>query len=136
MRMDTVKDIQNICEKINNIDVRLVKMESTRPFLEDMIERNIVTNEKLAETLQDVQLSMVSLNEKMKEQSEAIDLIRNEFSDVSQEIDDRITKIDYKVEKVKDKGKFGILGYLQRQWPTIVILIGAGSLYLSKYIKF
>lgn len=134
--MDTVKDIQNICEKINNIDVRLAKMESTRPFLEDMIERNIVTNEKLAETLQDVQLSMVSLNEKMKEQSEAIDLIRNEFSDVSQEIDDRITKIDYKVEKVKDKGKFDILGYLQHQWPTIVILIGAGSLYLSKYIKF
>lgn len=134
--MDTVKDIQNICEKINNIDVRLAKMESTRPFLEDMIERNIVTNEKLAKTLRDVQLSMVSLNEKMKEQSEAIDLIRNEFSDVSQEIDDRITKIDYKVEKVKDKGKFDILGYLQLQWPTIVILIGAGSLYLSKYIKF
>ena len=58
-------DIAVLYSKCNKLDARVTKIEAASPFLEEMIARNIASNEKLGNTLQDIQISMVKMNEKM-----------------------------------------------------------------------
>lgn len=133
--MDVEKDIDAIYKKLNNIDKRLVEIESTRPFLKEMVDRNVSVCELLGETMQEVQYSMRALNEKMELQSTSIKEIREEFNILSDRTNDKIDKVSNKIQLVEDKGKFDILQYIKNNWPLILVLIGLGGAYIAKFIK-
>lgn len=119
------RDIDTLYSKINKLDSRMTEIEATRPFLKEMIERNIESNEKLASTLKEVQLSMIALNHEMKEQSEAISTMKQEFSSVK-----------VKVDSIEEKGKFDIQLFIKSNWPWIMVLLGFGFYTISKLVKF
>lgn len=119
------RDIDTLYSKINKLDSRMTEIEATRPFLKEMIERNVESNEKLASTLKEVQMSMVALNHEMKEQSEAISTIKQEFSSVK-----------VKVDSIEEKGKFDIQLFIKSNWPWIMVLLGFGFYTVSKLVKF
>lgn len=123
--MTEEKDIDTLYRKINKLDSRMTEIEATRPFLKEMIERNIESNEKLSSTLQEVQMSMVNLNHEMKEQSEAMISMKKEFSDVKA-----------KVESIEENGKFDIHSFIKSNWPWIMFLLGIGFYSISKFVKF
>lgn len=133
--MDVEKDIDAIYKRLNNIDKRLVEIESTRPFLKEMVDRNVSICELLGETMQEVQYSMRALNEKMEFQSTSIKEIREEFNILSDRTNDKIDEISNKIQLVEDKGKFDILQYIKNNWPLILVLIGLGGAYIAKFIK-
>lgn len=140
-------DIGTLYSKVSKLDARMTKIESTRPFLEDMVKRNISSNEKLVETLQEVQISMAKMNDKMDEQSVAIQTMREEFERANAQTNQRIEavdkkatdgfeKIDKRVEEVEDKGTFDIQLFIKSNWPWIVCLFGLGFLYIAQFAKF
>ena len=140
------KDVDVLYGKVNKLDVRVTKLESTRPYLEEMIERDIKSNEHLAETLQDVQVSMTKMNTKMDENAKALEEMREQFSEASKATAERIDKIDkdttasikavsQKVDGIEDKTKFDILDYIKKNWPLILILLGIGGMAISSFIK-
>lgn len=133
--MDVEKDIDAIYKRLNNIDKRLVEIESTRPFLKEMVDRNVSVCELLGETMQEVQHSMRALNEKMELQSTSIKEIREEFNILSDRTNDKIDKVSNEIQLVEDKGKFDILQYIKNNWPLILVLIGLGGAYIAKFIK-
>lgn len=133
--MDVEKDIDAIYKRLNNIDKRLVEIESTRPFLKEMVDRNVSICELLGETMQEVQYSMRELNEKMELQSTSIKEIREEFNILSDRTNDKIDEVSNKIQLVEDKGKFDILQYIKNNWPLILVLIGLGGAYIAKFIK-
>lgn len=133
--MDVEKDIDAIYKRLNNIDKRLVEIESTRPFLKEMVDRNVSVCELLGETMQEVQYSMRTLNEKMELQSTSIKEIREEFNILSDRTNDKIDAVSNKIQLVEDKGKFDILQYIKNNWPLILVLIGLGGAYIAKFIK-
>lgn len=133
--MDVEKDVDAIYKRLNNIDKRLVEIESTRPFLKEMVDRNVSICELLGETMQEVQYSMRALNEKMELQSTAIKEIRKEFNILSDRTNDKIDEVSNKIQLVEDKGKFDILQYIKNNWPLILVLIGLGGAYIAKFIK-
>ena len=133
--MDVEKDIDVIYKRLNNIDKRLVEIESTRPFLKEMVDRNVSICELLGETMQEVQYSMRALNEKMELQSTSIKEIREEFNILSDRTNDKIDEVSNKIQLVEDKGKFDILQYIKNNWPLILVLIGLGGAYIAKFIK-
>jgi methyl-accepting chemotaxis protein len=133
--MDVEKDIDAIYKRLNNIDKRLVEIESTRPFLKEMVDRNVSVCELLGETMQEVQYSMRELNEKMELQSTSIKEIREEFNILSDRTNDKIDEVSNKIQLVEDKGKFDILQYIKNNWPLILVLIGLGGAYIAKFIK-
>ena len=126
--MDVEKDIDAIYKRLNNIDKRLVEIESTRPFLKEMVDRNVSICELLSETMQEVQYSMRKLNEKMELQSTSIKEIREEFNILSDRTNDKIDEVSNKIQLVEDKGKFDILQYIKNNWPLILVLIGLGGI--------
>lgn len=133
--MDVEKDIDAIYKRLNNIDKRLVEIESTRPFLKEMVDRNVSVCELLGETMQEVQYSMRALNEEMELQSTSIKEIREEFNILSDRTNDKIDEVSNKIQLVEDKGKFDILQYIKNNWPLILVLIGLGGAYIAKFIK-
>ena len=133
--MDVEKDIDAIYKRLNNIDKRLVEIESTRPFLKEMVDRNVSICELLGETMQEVQYSMRALNEKMELQSTSIKEIREEFNILSDRTNDKIDKVSNKIQLVEDKEKFDILQYIKNNWPLILVLISLGGAYIAKFIK-
>lgn len=133
--MDVEKDIDAIYKRLNNIDKRLVEIESTRPFLKEMVDRNVSICELLSETMQEVQYSMRALNEKMEFQSTSIKEIREEFNILSDRTNDKIDEVSNKIQLVEGKGKFDILQYIKNNWPLILVLIGLGGAYIAKFIK-
>ena len=147
LRSDIVADdIAVLYSKCNKLDSRVSKIEAASPFLEEMIARNVASNEKLGNTLQDIQISMVKMNEKMDEQALALTAMKAEFEetsrltnaridDVDKKVTQRIQQVDNRVDTIEDKGKFDITLYLKTNWPWILIVLGLGIAYVSQIIK-
>lgn len=130
------KDIDNLYSKVNNLDVRMTEIEATRPFLKEMIGRNVASNEKLADTLQEVQMSMVKLNDKMEKQSEALASMKQEFAEANQKTNEELSKVNNRVKEIEEKGKFDIMLFIKSNWPWITVLLGIGIYAISKFVKF
>lgn len=130
------KDIDTLFSKVNKLSTRMTEIESTRPFLKEMIERSVASNEKLSETLREVQATMVSMNQKMDSQAEAIEAIKQNFAAANKKANERINAINEKVELIEDKGKFDIQVYIKQNWPWIIILIGLGVNFAAQFVKF
>lgn len=130
------KDIEVIYSKINKLSNEVAEMKATRPFLLQMIERNIASNEKLAETLHQVQTTMVTLNEKIDTQSKALETLRDDFTEGYNKNNKRFLELDGKIEMIEEKGKFDIQMYIKQNWPWILILIGLGINFASQFVKF
>lgn len=130
------KDIDNLYSKVNKLDARMTEIEATRSFLKEMIERNVASNEKLADTLQEVQMSMVKLNDKMEEQSEALASMKQEFAEANQKTNEELSKVNNRVKEIEEKGKFDIMLFIKSNWPWITVLFGMGIYVISKFVKF
>lgn len=129
-------DISILYGKVNKLSERVTEIEVTRPFLQEMIDRNIASNERLAETLNDVRLTMAHMNDKMDEQSATIQTMKEEFEESNRKTNERIGEVDRKIESLEEKGKFDIIGMLKVNFPWIVVILGLGIAYASQYFKF
>lgn len=125
-----------IYAKLDDHDHRITQLESTRPFLQDLIQRSIKSNELLTKTMQDVQLSMVKLNDKMDEQANEMKEMKTDFEKANKATADKLTTVESKVTILEEAGKFDIRGYLKHNFPWIVVILGMGVLYVSQYVKF
>lgn len=126
---DIKKDIETLYSRTNHLDSRMTKIEATRPFLEDMIERDVNAHEKLATTLQEVQMSMVNLNAEMK-------AMKQEFTEANEKTNAELIKVSTKVTMIEEKGKFDIQIFIKTNWPWIMVLLGLGLYAISSFIKF
>ena len=129
-------DISILYGKVNKLSERVTEIEVTRPFLQEMIDRNIASNERLAETLNDVRLTMAHMNDKMDEQSATIQTMKEEFEESNRKTNERIGEVDRKIESQEEKGRFDIIGMLKVNFPWIVVILGLGIAYASQYFKF
>lgn len=121
-------DIGILYHKVNDLSVRVTELESTRPFMQEMIEREIKVSEKLDATLDAVQLSMVQMNAKMDEQSKAIELLQKNSAESNKKLNNRL-------DELEEKGKFDFLSYVKANLPTIIltgVIVGA---YVAKHFN-
>lgn len=117
-------DIGVIYSKVNKLDERVTRLESTRPYLEKLIERNIDSNEKLSNALSDMQGFMKSMNTKIDMQSDTIKEIKSD-----------VIELDNKIARVEEKGKFDMMDYIRKNLPLIIVALSGFALYASAYVK-
>lgn len=117
-------DEEGMWSRINGLDKRVTSLEDTRPYLEDMIKRNIESNDKLAETLQDMKVFMQKTNDALEVQSEKIEQMGNSIDGIKKRMD-----------TVEENSKFDIMLYIKKNLPWIIILMGIGMAYASKFFK-
>ena len=129
-------DINTLFGKVAKLDQRVTKIEATQPFLTEILEKNVTTNERLAETLQEIRLSMVSMNDKIDAQATAIENMKHDFDEADKKTDERIKSVVQKVEAINLEGQFNIREFLKKNFIWLAITVGLGVAYLSTFISF
>ena len=129
-------DINALFGKVAKLDQRVTKIEATQPFLTEILEKNVNTNECLAETLQEIRLSMVSMNDKIDAQATAIENMKHDFDEADKKTDERIKSVVQKVETINLEGQFNIREFLKKNFIWLAITVGLGVAYLSTFISF
>lgn len=129
-------DINTLFGKVAKLDQRVTKIEATQPFLTEILEKNVKTNERLAETLHEIRLSMVSMNDKIDAQATAIDNMKHDFDEADKKTDERIKSVVQKVETINLEGQFNIREFLKKNFIWLAITVGLGVAYLSTFISF
>lgn len=121
-------DIGILYHKVNDLSERVTELESTRPFMQEMIEREIKVSEKLDATLDAVQLSMVQMNEKMDEQSKAIELLQKNSVESNKKLNNRL-------DDLEERGQFDFLTYIKTNLPTIILTGVVVGAYVAKHFN-
>lgn len=121
-------DIGILYHKVNDLSERVTELESTRPFMQEMIEREIKVSEKLDATLDAVQLSMVQMNAKMDEQSKAIELLQKNSVESNKKLNNRL-------DDLEEKGQFDFLTYVKTNLPTIILIGVVVGAYVAKHFN-
>ena len=129
-------DINTLFGRVAELDQRVTKIEATQPFLTEILEKNVKTNERLAETLHEIRLSMVSMNDKIDAQATAIENMKHDFDEADRKTDERIKSVVQKVEAINLEGQFNIREFLKKNFIWLAITVGLGVAYLSTFISF
>ena len=129
-------DINTLFGEVAKLDQRVTKIEATQPFLTEILEKNVKTNERLAETLHEIRLSMVSMNDKIDAQATAIENMKHDFDEADKMTDERIKSVVQKVETINLEGQFNIREFLKKNFIWLAITVGLGVAYLSTFISF
>ncbi len=129
-------DINTLFSKVAKLDQRVTKIEATQPFLTEILEKNVETNERLAETLHEIRLSMVTMNDKIDAQATAIENMKHDFDEADKKTDERIKSVVQKVETINLEGQFNIREFLKKNFIWLAITVGLGVAYLSTFISF
>ena len=129
-------DINTLFGKVAKLDQRVTKIEATQPFLTEILEKNVKTNERLAETLHEIRLSMVSMNDKIDAQATAIENMKHDLDEADKKTDERIKSVVQKVETINLEGQFNIREFLKKNFIWLAITVGLGVAYLSTFINF
>ena len=129
-------DINTLFGKVAKLDQRVTKIEATQPFLTEILEKNVKTNERLPETLHEIRLSMVTMNDKIDAQATAIENMKHDFDEADKKTDERIKSVVQKVETINLEGQFNIREFLKKNFIWLAITVGLGVAYLSTFISF
>lgn len=129
-------DINTLFGKVAKLDQRVTKIEATQPFLTEILEKNVETNERLAETLHEIRLSMVAMNDKIDAQATAIENMKHDLDEADKKTDERIKSVVQKVETINLEGQFNIREFLKKNFIWLAITVGLGVAYLSTFISF
>lgn len=119
------KDIDDLYEKTNGIEKKLVEMETNQKHYTDTLEKVADSNIKLIDTLQSMQITFVKMDNKI-----------DEISKDTAETKKQVTGIDCRMKKIEDDNTFNIMQFLKKYFPLIVVGIGVIGLLASPYIKF
>lgn len=121
-------DIDILYHKVNDLSERVTELESTRPFMQEMIEREIKVSEKLDAALDAVQLSMVQMNAKMDEQSKAIEMLQKNSVESNKKLNNRL-------DDLEKRGQFDFLTYIKTNLPTIILTGVVVGAYVAKHFN-
>ena len=119
------KDVDDLYEKTNGIEKKLVEMETNQKHYTDTLEKVADSNVKLIDTLQSMQITFVKMDNKI-----------DEISRDTAETKRQVTGIDCRMKKIEDDNTFNIMQFLKKYFPLIVVGIGIIGLLASPYIKF
>ena len=129
-------DDGKIYAKLDDHDRRITQLESTRPYLQDLIDRNIKSNEVLTQTMQDVQVAIVKLNDKMDRQVDEMAKMKKSVEAANAKTDEKLSAVETKVNALENAGKFDIRAFFRKNWPWVCVLLGMGGLYVAQFVKF
>ena len=109
-------DLKAANEKINEHEIKLVRLEESHKYITQMAEDVIGVTKELNNTMQNVQLAMIGIQGNME----------NLTTDMG-DIKDRMNKFE-------DDSNSNILSAIKKNWITIILALAlVGYVMLSKY---
>lgn len=109
-------DLKAANDKINNHEVKLVRLEESHKYITQMAENVIGVTKELNITMQNVQLAMRGIQENMEN-------LTADMGDIKE-----------RMNKFEDDNNINVLSAIKKNWKTIVLALAFISyVMLSKY---
>ena len=134
--MDGVKctECEELRKRVNHLEYEDMKemRADIQEIREDMVkhhvllEQNISSSEKLNDTLNTVQHTMIQLTESMKNNNEATVALSR-----------KVSHLEEKIDKVEDSTKLDMGEWWRKNWVNVIMLAGVVAyIVLGQFIKF
>lgn len=109
-------DLKAANDKINDHEVKLVRLEESHKYITQMAEDVIGVTKELNTTMQNVQLAMIGIQENMEN-------LTTDMGDIKK-----------RMNKFEDDNNINVLSAIKKNWKTIVLALAFISyVMLSKY---
>lgn len=109
-------DLKAANEKINEHEIKLVRLEESHKYITQMAEDVIGVTKELNNTMQNVQLAMIGIQGNMEN-------LTTDMGDIKE-----------RMNKFEDDSNINILSAIKKNWKTIVLTLAfVGYVMLSKY---
>lgn len=128
-------EITEIKGNIASLQKDMAEIKAIQPLLKETLERNVSAYERLADTLHEIEKSMISLNDKIDSQSKDIEDIKKEMNENEYKFNKKLSNVEAKIHSVDDEGKFNIREFFKNYFPWIIILLGFGFNIISKFVQ-
>lgn len=134
--MDGVKctECEELRKRVNHLEYEDMKemRADIQEIREDMVkhhvllEQNISSSEKLNDTLNTVQHTMIQLTESMKNNNEATVALSR-----------KVSHLEEKIDKVEDSTKLDMGEWWRKNWVNVIMLAGVVAyIVLGQFVKF
>lgn len=130
------EEVKQLRQDVNELQKDVSEIKGTQPLFKEMLQRNINTQENLARALNEIEKSMILIQNNLQTQQNEITAIKADMENNTSHFVEELDKFNSKLLKVDEEGKFNIRTFIKSYFPWIVIIIGIGVSYLSKFIKF
>lgn len=127
-------DFDDLKKRVNHLEYEDLKeiRKDIQTIKEDMaknnvlLQQNVSSSEKLNDTLDTVQNTMIQLTESMKHNNEATNLLSQ-----------KVSNLENKIDTVEQKTKLDMADWWQKNWVNVLMLVGViVYIVLGQYIKF
>lgn len=109
-------DLKAANDKINDHEVKLVRLEESHKYITQMAEDVIGVTKELNTTMQNVQLAMIGIQGNMEN-------LTTDMGDIKE-----------RMNKFEDDNNINVLSAIKKNWKTIVLaLVFISYVMLSKY---
>lgn len=109
-------DLKAANDKINDHEVKLVRLEESHKYITQMAEDVIGVTKELNTTMQNVQLAMIGIQGNMEN-------LTTDMGDIKE-----------RMNKFEDDNNINVLSVIKKNWKTIVLALAFISyVMLSKY---
>mgnify|MGYP005920738659 FL=1 len=109
-------DLKDANDKINDHEVKLVRLEESHKYITQMAEDVIGVTKELNTTMQNVQLAMIGIQGNMEN-------LTTDMGDIKE-----------RMNKFEDDNNINVLSAIKKNWKTIVLALAFISyVMLSKY---
>lgn len=109
-------DLKAANDKINDHEVKLVRLEESHKYITQMAEEVIGVTKELNTTMQNVQLAMIGIQGNMEN-------LTTDMGDIKE-----------RMNKFEDDNNINVLSAIKKNWKTIVLALAFISyVMLSKY---
>lgn len=109
-------DLKAANDKINDHEVKLVRLEESHKYITQMAEDVIGVTKELNTTMQNVQLAMIAIQGNMEN-------LTTDMGDIKE-----------RMNKFEDDNNINVLSAIKKNWKTIVLALAFISyIMLSKY---
>lgn len=109
-------DLKAANDKINDHEVKLVRLEESHKYITQMAEDVIGVTKELNNTMRNVQLAMIGIQGNMEN-------LTTDMGDIKE-----------RMNKFEDDSNINILSAIKKNWKTIVLTLAfVGYVMLSKY---
>lgn len=109
-------DLKAANDKINDHEVKLVRLEESHKYITQMAEDVIGVTKELNNTMQNVQLAMIGIQGNMEN-------LTTDMGDIKE-----------RMNKFEDDSNINILSAIKKNWKTIILALAFISyVMLSKY---
>lgn len=113
------EELKNVEIKVENHTQDLIRLQESHKYIKQLADEVVKTNKALNETIQDIKITMISL--------------QSDVTDVKSEVRD--IKTDF--NKIKEERVFNVVEYVKKNFPTIVIgIVVVGYIIANKFGSF